>query len=90
MNKNELLTKMSERSEKTKKDLGEMLEAFTEVIMEAVANGDKVQITDFGTFERIERKARTGRNPRTKEEIQIPETLAPKFKPSKNFKERVK
>ena len=52
-------------------------------------NGDKVQLVGFGTFEVAERAARTGKNPQTKEEIQIPASKAPKFKAGRALKDTV-
>ena len=57
--------------------------------METLAQGDKIQLVGFGTFETRVRAAREGRNPRTNEVIQIPESFAPAFKPGKEFKEKV-
>ncbi len=89
MNKSELITTMSEKSNLTKKDAEVALKAFVESVEEALENGEKVQLVGFGTFETRERAARTGRNPRTKEEIQIPASTVPVFKAGKEFKEKV-
>lgn len=90
MNKSELITSMSEKSNLTKKDAESALNAFMETIEEALAAGEKVQLVGFGTFEVRERKAREGRNPRNPEEIiQIPASLAPVFKAGKTLKETV-
>ena len=89
MNKIELITAMAEKSGLTKKDSENALKAFIESVEEALASGDKVQLVGFGTFETRERAAREGRNPRTKEVIQIPATTVPVFKAGKEFKERV-
>ncbi|MDD5793748.1 HU family DNA-binding protein [Clostridium sp. HCP1S3_B4] len=89
MNKSELITTMSEKSNLTKKDAEAALKAFVESVEEALENGEKVQLVGFGTFETRERAARTGRNPRTKEEIQIPASTVPVFKAGKEFKEKV-
>ena len=89
MNKSELITAMSEKSNLTKKDAEAALIAFVESVEEALENGEKVQLVGFGTFETRERAARTGRNPRTKEEIQIPASTVPVFKAGKEFKEKV-
>lgn len=90
MNKKELITSMSEKTELTKKDVELVLNAFIETIEETLENGEKVQLVGFGTFETRERAARMGRNPRTKEEIEIPASVTPAFKVGKAFKERVK
>lgn len=89
MNKAELIASMSDKSQLTKKDAETALKAFMESVQEALENGDKVQLVGFGTFETRERAAREGRNPRTKEVIQIPASKAPVFKAGKEFKERV-
>ncbi|MDY6011862.1 HU family DNA-binding protein [Clostridium sp.] len=89
MNKSELITTMSEKSNLTKKDAEAALKAFVESVEEALENGEKVQLVGFGTFETRERAAREGRNPRTKETIQIPASTVPVFKAGKDFKEKV-
>ncbi|OFI06571.1 DNA-binding protein HU [Clostridium acetireducens DSM 10703] len=89
MNKSELITSISEKSGLTKKDAEVALKAFIETVEETLENGDKVQLIGFGTFETRKRAARMGRNPRTKEEIEIPESTVPVFKPGKEFKDRV-
>ena len=90
MNKKELITSISEKTELTKKDVELALNAFIETIEEALENGEKVQLTGFGTFEPRQRKARMGRNPKTGEELEIPASVTPAFKVGKAFKERVK
>ena len=89
MNKSELITSMSDKAGLTKKDAEVALKAFIESVQEALESGDKVQLVGFGTFETRERAAREGRNPRTKEVIQIPASKSPVFKAGKEFKERV-
>ena len=89
MNKSELITSMSEKSKLTKKDAEAALKAFIETVEETLEKGDKVQLVGFGTFETRERAAREGRNPRTKEVINIPASTVPVFKAGKEFKERV-
>ena len=89
MNKTELTVAMAEKLNKPKKEVEEFLNAFTDTVTETLQEGDKVQITGFGTFETRERAAREGRNPRTKETINIPASTVPVFKAGKEFKERV-
>ncbi|AYE34475.1 HU family DNA-binding protein [Clostridium sartagoforme] len=89
MNKAELITSMSEKSKLTKKDAELALKAFIESVEEALEKGEKVQLVGFGTFETRERAAREGRNPRTKETINIPASTVPVFKAGKEFKEKV-
>lgn len=89
MNKAELITSMAEKSQLTKKDTESALKAFIESVSEALEGGDKVQLVGFGTFETRVRAEREGRNPRTKETIVIPASVAPVFKPGKELKEKV-
>lgn len=90
MNKTELITNMAEKAEMSKKDAEKALTAFTNVVANALADGDKVAITGFGTFEVVERAARTGRNPQTGESIQIAASKSPKFKAGKALKDAMK
>ncbi len=87
MKKEELITAVAENAEISKKDAKKAIEAVFEVITEAMKNGDKVQITGFGTFEVSERAAREGRNPQTGETMQISACKAPKFKAGKALKD---
>ncbi len=90
MNKSELVTSIAEKAEITKKDAEAALNAFVKSVEGALADGEKVQLVGFGTFEVRERKARTGRNPRNPEQvIEIPASKAPVFKAGKSLKETV-
>ena len=89
MKKTELIAAVAEKAGLQKKDADKAISAITSVIMEAVAAGDKVQIVGFGTFEVRTRCARKGRNPRTKEPIDIPASKLPVFKAGRSFKEIV-
>lgn len=90
MNKAELVSRVADKSGLTKKDSEAALDAVVSTIMEALGEGDRVQLVGFGTFEVRHRKAREGRNPRNPEEvIQIPASNAPVFRAGKNFKEAV-
>lgn len=89
MNKVELVAKMSERTDLTKKDAELALNAFVDVVGDALKNGDKVQLIGFGTFEIVEKAARTGRNPQTGAEMQIAASKAPKFKAGKALKDMI-
>ena len=88
--KQELIETVAEKTGATKKDAKALVEALFETIAEALAQGKKVQITGFGTFEVRERKARTGVKPGTGEKIPIPASKYPTFKPGRALKERVK
>lgn len=87
MNKQELITAMSTKSELSKKDVEKVLSAFIETVTEELVKGEKVALTGFGSFEVAERAERTGRNPQTSETMTIPASKAPKLKFSKNVKE---
>ena len=89
MNKTELVAAAAEKTDITKKDAECLLSAAFETISEKLIQGEKVQLSGFGTFEVKEREARVGRNPRTKEEIRIPATRQIAFKTSKNLKQKV-
>lgn len=89
MKKTELIAAVAEKAGLQKKDADKAISAITSVIMDAVAAGDKVQIVGFGTFEVRTRCARKGRNPRTKEPIDIPASKLPVFKAGRSFKEIV-
>lgn len=90
MNKAELVAKMAELSNLTKKDAESALNAFMKSVEEALVEGDKVQLVGFGTFEVRERAARQGRNPRDPQQvIEIPASKAPVFKAGKGLKEIV-
>lgn len=86
MNKSELIATITEKSELNKKEVEKVLNAFTDTIIETLRNGDKVQLVGFGSFEVIERAARTGRNPQDSSIIEIPASKTPKFKVSKSLK----
>lgn len=90
MNKTELVTAIAEKSELSKKNAEKALVAFTNVVADVLANGDKVHIVGFGTFEVAERAARTGRNPQTGETIEIAASKSPKFKAGKVLRDTVK
>ena len=87
MNKTTLIAKIAEKSELNKKQAEAALNALTETITEALKAGEKVQLMGFGTFELKERAARIGRNPATKESIEIPAKKTPSFKAGKGFKD---
>ena len=89
MNKAELINAAAEKAGLSKKDTEAAVDAAIKAITEALAAGDKVQLVGFGSFEIRARAARIGRNPKTKEEIQIPATKVPAFKPGKALKDIV-
>lgn len=89
MNKAELIAAVAEKSGFSKKDTEKVLNSTLETITETLKDGDKVQMVGFGVFETKDRAARIGRNPRTKEEIQIPASRIPVFKAGKALKDVV-
>jgi DNA-binding protein HU-beta len=89
MNKTELIAAASEKAGLSKKDTEKVLSAALDALTEALAQGDKVSLVGFGTFEVKTRNARMGRNPMTKEEIKIPASKAPVFKAGKGLKDAV-
>lgn len=89
MNKVELVAAIAEKAELSKKDAEKALSAFTNVIADALVDGDRVQIIGFGTFEVTERAERQGRNPSTGESITIAASKSPKFKAGKALKDAV-
>lgn len=90
MNKKELVDVVAEKTGLSKKDTGMVVDTAIESIVEAMSNGEKVQIVGFGTFEVRQRSARNGRNPQTGEPMVIPATTVPAFKAGKKLKEAVK
>ncbi|WP_293185155.1 HU family DNA-binding protein [Parasutterella sp.] len=89
MNRQELIAAVADKTGVTKVDADKVLKAVIEVVTETVAKGDKVQLVGFGTFERTERAAREGRNPRTGEVVKIAACKAPKFTAGAAFKDAV-
>lgn len=94
MNKSEFVEALAEKMDTTKVEAQRIVDAVFDtkdgVIATTLSGGDRVQITGFGTFETRHRKARTGRNPRTGEEIRIRPTVSPSFRPGKALKEAVR
>ena len=89
MNKTELISIAAENAGMTKKDTERVINAAIDAITASLVKGEKVQISGFGTFETKDREARVGRNPHTKQAIEIPATRVPSFKASKSLKDVV-
>lgn len=89
MNKTELIEKVAEKTGKTKKEAGMVVDSVIQSISEALQDGEKVTLIGFGNFEVREREARKGRNPQTGEEIEIKASKVPAFKAGKQLKEAV-
>jgi len=90
MNKTELVAAVAAKAELSKKDAEAAVKAVVDSITEALAHGDKVALVGFGTFDVKTRAARTGKNPRTGEQIEIPEAKVPSFKAGSALKDAVK
>ena len=90
MNKSELIAKIADKAELTKKDAEKALNAFVDGVTEGLAKGEKIVLVGFGSFETKARAARQGKNPQTGAEIDIPATTVPAFKVGKALKDAVK
>jgi DNA-binding protein HU-beta len=89
VNKTELRDAIAQHADLSNAQADKALEAIVSSITSTVANGEKVTIPGFGTFEARERSARTGRNPQTGETMEIAASKAPAFKPASGFKQAV-
>lgn len=89
MNKEQLVRAVAAEADLKIAEADRAVDAVIGAIKAAVANGDRVGLVGFGSFERQPRKARTGRNPQTGEVLEIPEGMAVRFHPGKDFKEAV-
>lgn len=89
MTKDELVSAMAEAADISKAAADRALKAFIDSVVTATAKGHKVTLVGFGTFSTSERKARTGRNPRTGTEIKIPAATVPKFSAGAGYKAAV-
>ncbi len=90
MNKSELISAIAEKTEMTQKAVGDVIAEFENVVTAAVVKGDKVALTGFLSIERVERKARTARNPQTGEAIKVAASKAVKVSVGAKFKAAVK
>ena len=89
MNKAELISAAAEKAGVSKKETEAVVSAVLDTISEALASGEKVQLVGFGSFEVKKRAARIGRNPQTKEPVEIPASVVPVFKAGKALKDAV-
>ena len=89
MNKAELINVVAEKAGLSKKDTEKAVTALIDTITAELVAGEKVSLVGFGNFDVKTREARTGRTPKTKEEIQIPATRIPQFKAGKALKDAV-
>lgn len=89
MNKTDLINAIAEKAELTKADAGRALEAFFETVQKSLKKGEDVSVVGFGTFTVRKRAARTGRNPRTGQQIKIKASKNPSFKAGKALKDAI-
>ena len=89
MNRQDLITELSDKTKMTGAAAGRFLNAFIDIVSEALSEGDKVQIIGFGTFETRERAARSGHNPKTGKAVRIAAKTVPAFKAGKGLKDAV-
>ena len=87
--RNEFVGSIAQKADISQDDAKKVIKAFAETVTEALAQGDNLALIGFGTFEVRDRAARKGRNPRTGEEVQIPASKLPAFRPGKSLKEAV-
>lgn len=87
MNKAQLIEKLADKTKLTKSQAEMFLDATLDIIQKSVAKGDEVKLVGFGTFSRLNRKSRNGRNPKTGAPVVIPGSKVPRFKPGKDFKD---
>ena len=89
MNKEQLVAEIAKKTDATQKDVAGFVDAYIEVVAGALKSGDPVQLLGFGSIKVTQRKATTGRNPRTGEKIDIPAKNVVKFSPAKKLQEAV-
>lgn len=89
MNKKELIEKTAQKAGKSQKEVKETIDALLNTIGEALQNGENVTLIGFGTFDILETKARTGRNPRTGEPLKINAKKRPRFKAGSELTDKV-
>lgn len=90
MNKSELVKSVAEKADLSRKDATDAVDAVFSAITEALSKDEKVQLVGFGSFEVRSRAERKGRNPQTGDEIKIPATLIPAFRPGKTLRDAIK
>ena len=89
MTKADLVERIAAQIDLSKKDSEHVVNTVFRCIIEALATGDKVELRGFGSFRTRERHSRIGRNPKTGEQVEVPEKMVPFFKPGKNLKQLV-
>jgi len=89
MNKAQLIDRLAKNTKLTKVQAESVIDATLEIIQKSLERGEDVKLVGFGTFSSVQRKAKMGRNLKTGESVAIPSVRLPKFKPGKEFKERL-
>lgn len=89
MNKAQFIELLSQKTKTSKNQSEEIFNAALDIIQKQVSKGEEIKLVGFGTFLATKRKPRTGRNPKTGETVEIPGMKVPKFKPGKEFKDRL-
>jgi DNA-binding protein HU-beta len=89
MTKADLVEKIAEKTGLTRTDVAVIVDGFLDAIKQSMKEGNNIEIRGFGTFKIKPRKARKARNPRTGEEVPVPDRKVPVFKPSNEFKELI-
>lgn len=89
MNKAQLIERIAASANLSKSQAEIILNSTLENITTAVKRGEEVKLVGFGTFTKLKRKARTGRNPQNGKSLKIPAAWFPKFKPGSDFKELI-
>lgn len=90
MNKNELINEVARKTGLSRREAEVGIQTMLDLVAKEIAKGGKVTLTGFGTFDLGKRKARSGVNPRTGDPIKIPATKMPRFRPSRNMRDKVK
>ena len=89
MTKAQIVDRIAAATGLTKMETEAVVDGFMQTVLEAVAEGDRVELRGFGTFRAVERAPRTARNPRTDQPVPVPRRMAPVFKPAQDFRTRV-
>ncbi len=90
MNKAELVSAIASKTKMSKSQIESYLDVTLSIIQKTVSKGEEVKIVGFGSFSKTIRKAKMGRNPKTGQTVNVPNTNVPRFKPGKEFKDLVK
>ena len=89
MTKAQIVDRIAEATGLTKLETEAVVDGFMHTVLDAVSDGERVELRGFGTFKSVERAPRTARNPRTDQPVRVPRRMAPVFKPAQEFRRRV-